>query len=75
MHTLRTQLKAKGIHDSWQTLRRKLENQQRITASLKRKDGKTVHIRKTSRAEPHQKVIYDALGITPQPGRTQKTFI
>jgi transposase len=75
VHTIRIQLKAKGIHDSWETLRRKLENQQRITVSLKREDGKTLHIRKATRAEPHQKVIYDALGISPQPGQIQKTVV
>ena len=75
VHTIRTQLKARGIHDSWQTLRRKLENQQRITVSLQREDGKTLHIRKATRAEPHQKVIYDALSISPQPGSVQKTLV
>jgi transposase len=74
VHTIRTQLKSQGIHDSWQTLRRKMENQQRITVSLQREDGKTVHIRKATRAEPHQKVIYDTLGISPQPGQAQKTL-
>ena len=73
VHTIRLQLKSQGVHDSWETLRRKLENQQRITVTLKREDGKTLHIRKASRAEPHQKVIYDALGISPQPGQVQKT--
>ncbi len=75
VHTIRSQLKAKGIHDSWQTIRRKLENQQRITVSLKREDGKTIHLRKATRAEPGQKEIYSALGITTQPGEVQSTLI
>ena len=75
VHTIRTQLKSQGIHDSWETIRRKLENQQRITVSLKREDGKTIHIRKTTRAEPHQKTIYDALGISASPGKIEKTLI
>jgi transposase len=75
VHTLRTQLKSQGIHDSWETVRRKLENQQRITVSLKREDGKTLHVRKSTRAEPQQKAIYDALGLAPQPGQTDKTII
>ena len=75
VHTIRTQLKSQGIHDSWETIRRKLENQQRITVSLKREDGKTVHVRKTTRAEPHQKAIYDALGISSRPGRVEKTIV
>jgi transposase len=74
VHTIRTQLKRHQIHDSWETLRRKLENQQRITISLQREDGKTLHIRKATRAEPHQKAIYDALGLSPQPGQVQKTI-
>jgi hypothetical protein len=35
--------------------------------------SKTVHIRKTTRAEPRQQAIYDALGISDRPGRTEKT--
>jgi len=75
VHVIRCGLKAQGIHDSWQTIRRKMENQQRITASLQREDGRAVHIRKATRAEPHQKALYDALGVSPQPGSTQKTLV
>lgn len=74
VHTIRTQLKSQGIRDRWEAIRRKLENQQRITVSLKREDGKAVHIRKTTRAEPHQKAIYDALGISAKPGNIEKTI-
>ena len=72
VHTLRLQLKAKGIHDSWQTLRHKMENQQRVTVTLQCEDGRTVHLRKATHAEPEQKQIYDALGITSQAGRSQR---
>ena len=75
VHTLRLQLKSQGIHDCWETIRQTMENQQRITVSLKREDGKTIHIRKTTQAEPHQKVIYDALGISPSPGKTQQSIV
>ncbi len=75
VQVVRTQLKAEGIHDSWQTLRRKLENQQRVTVCLQRQDGKALHIRKATRAEPHQKAIFDALGISSKPGKTQRTLI
>ena len=73
VQTIRTQLKSQGIHDSWETIRHKMDNQQRITVSLKQADGKTVHIRKATRAEPHQKAIYVALGISTHPGQVQKT--
>ena len=55
VHTLRCQLKSQDIHDSWQTLRTKMHNQQRVTVVLKRKDGKTIHLRKATQAEAHQK--------------------
>ena len=75
VQTLRTQLKAQDIHDSWQTLRAKMENQQRVTVVMKRADGKTIHLRKATRAEPHQEAIYQALGIPMQPGSVQKTVV
>lgn len=75
VQTLRHQLKSQGIHDSWETIRQKMENQQRITVSLQREDGKTIHIRKTTQAEPHQKVIYAALGLSSTPGQTQQSIV
>ncbi len=75
VHTIRFQLKACGIHLSWEGLRRELAGQDRITVVLKRADGKTLHIRKTTRAEPRQQTIYDALGLSERPGKTEKTII
>ncbi|MGV6852234.1 MAG: IS1634 family transposase [bacterium] len=75
VHVIRTQLKKKGLNDSWHTLRQKMQNQQRMTACFTRKDGRSWHIRKANRAEPHQKVIYDALGLKSEPGQTRKTLI
>jgi transposase len=74
VHTLRFQLKAADIHLSWEGIRRELAGQDRVTATLTRADGKTIHIRKATRAEPRQQVIYDALGISDRPGRTEKTI-
>jgi len=74
VQTLRLQLKSQGIHDSWQTLRCKMENQQRVTATFSCEDGRTLHLRKATRAEPEQKEIYDALGLATQPGGMQKTI-
>jgi len=75
VHTIRFQLQASGIHLGWNGLRRELAGQDRVTVELKRADGKTLHIRKASRAEPRQQVIYQALGISDRPGRTEKTVI
>ena len=74
VHTIRYQLKAQGSHLSWDGLRTQLEGQDRLTVVLKRDDGKRYHIRKASRPEPRQQVIYDALGIAHLPGKTEKTL-
>jgi hypothetical protein len=52
-----------------------MENQQRVTVVMKRADGKTIHLRKATRAEPNQEAIYQALGIPMQPGSVQKTVV
>jgi transposase len=75
VHTIRYQLKACGIHLSWEGLRRALRGQDRVTVELKRADGKMLHIRKATRPEPRQQVIYDALGIPDRPGPIVKTII
>lgn len=75
VQTLRCQLKAKNINDSWQTIRRKMENQQRVTVILQREDGQTIHLRKATKAEPQQSVIYKALGISALPGGVEKTLV
>jgi len=75
VHTIRYQLKGCGITLSWEGIRRALRGQDRATIELKRADGATVHIRKSSRAEPRQREIYDALGIRTRPGKTEITII
>ena len=72
VQVLRTQLKAAGINDSWATLRKALSVQRRVTASLRRKDGRTLHVRKSTGAEPALMKIYQALNINPAPGGTKK---
>ena len=75
VQVIRTRLRAHGEHASWATLRRILEGQQRVTATFRRPDGRTLHVRTTTQAEPEQRAIYDALGVDPQPGRVRKTII
>jgi transposase len=75
VHMIRVQLKNCDIHLSWESLRKKLQGQNRTTVELKRKDGKMLHIRKASRPEPRHQVIYDALGIPDMPGKTVKTVM
>ena len=75
VHTLRFQLKAHDIHLSWESLRCQLEGQVRVTAVIRREDGQIYHIRKATRPEPRQQVIVDALGLSRNPGGTEKTLV
>ena len=75
VQVIRTRLRQGGETASWTTLRRILEGQQRITATFRRADGATLHVRKATRAEPPQQAIYGALGIDPAPGGTRKTVV
>lgn len=72
VQVVRTKLKAAGINDSWASLRKTLSVQHRVTASLRRKDGHTMHVRKSTQAEPSLLAIYKALGINPAPGGIKK---
>jgi hypothetical protein len=69
---LRKQLKAAGILDSWSGLRQTLSVQCRVTTRLRCKDGVTLHIRKSTVAEPALRAIYQALGLSAAPGGTKK---
>ena len=75
LHAIRSKLRMTGIHDSWSKIRERLSMHTRNSTTQKREDGKVIHIRKSSRPEPHQKVIYDALNIASVPGRMVKTIL
>ena len=75
VHTLRYQLKQQGIHLSWESLRKIMSTQQRISITLPTDDYKTIHLRTTTKAEVRQKQIYDALNIKPDLIGKDKTII
>jgi len=75
LHAIRFKLRMKGIHDSWAKIRERLSMHTRNSTTQKRKDGKVIHIRKSSRPEPHQKVIYDALSMASVPGCMVKKIL
>ncbi len=75
LHTIRFKLRQRGVRFCWTTIRKQLSTQVRITTTMKRKDYKVVHIRKSSKAEPSHQVIYDALNLSYQPGRIVKTIL
>ena len=73
VHTIRLQLKAQEIEGAWETIRNILSGQVRITTTLQRRDGETVHVRKASRPEPAQQNVYSALKLSANPGGTHPT--
>ena len=75
LHTIRFKLRQKGVRFCWTTIRRQLSTQVRITTTMKRKDGKVIRIRKSSKAEAPHQAIYDALNLSYQPGRRVKTIL
>jgi len=75
VQVLRRRLKEHGIHLSWSGLRNIFSVQQRVTATFKQQDGRTLHVRKATLPEANLKEIYDALGIAASPGGIQKLVI
>jgi transposase len=75
VHTMRLQLKAQGIDDSWETLRETLATQRRVTATMQRRDGRAVHVRKATRPEPYHHTINKILALDPNPGGTHRVLI
>ena len=75
VQVIRRRLRESGETASWTTLCRSLEGQQRITVTFRRADGRTLHVRKATRAEAPQQAIYDALGVNSAPGGIRKTIV
>ncbi len=75
VQVIRTRLQGRGERASWTTLRRRLAGQQRVTAVFRRQDGRTLHVRKATQAEPGQQAIYDALGVSASPGGIRKMIV
>jgi hypothetical protein len=71
---IRRRLKESGINanSSWRTLREIMRTQCRQTASFRRADGKALHVRKATRAEPEPLAIYRALKNEPGARRYQQ---
>ena len=75
VQVIRRRLRESGETASWTTLRRILEGQQRITATFRRSDRRTLHVRKATRAEAPQQALYDALGVGSAPGGVRKSIV
>jgi hypothetical protein len=64
-----------GIHLSWDSIRKIMSTQQRITITLPTDDHKTIHLRTTTQAEARLNQLYAALNIKPDPIGKCKTII
>jgi transposase len=75
VQAIRRKLEAAGENISWSRLREVLSVQQRVTATFRQRDGRTLHVRKATIAEPALREIYDALGIDAAPGGVRKLIV
>jgi transposase len=75
VHTLRYQLKLQGIHLGWDSLRKIMSTQQRLTIILPTDINKTIHLRTTTKPEVRQQQLFAALSIKPDPLGKCKTVI
>lgn len=75
IHTIRYKLKAKGFFYSWNSIRNILKQQIRVSTSAKCKNGKVVHIRKSTEKNAEQKAIYKVLNIKNSAGGTTKIYL
>lgn len=75
VHTIRYKLKREGIHYSWDTIRTILESTDRLTTSMKCKDGSTLYIRQSTELNSEQKEIYDALNISYEIGGIRRSYM
>jgi transposase len=75
LQTIRVTLRNRQISESWSTIRKVLSSHVRLTTTMKRDDGKVIHIRKSSSPEPFHTRIYDALHLSHRPGKTVKTVL
>nr|WP_217639042.1 IS1634 family transposase [Syntrophus gentianae] len=75
VQVIRRRFKAHKINLSWARLREIFSVQQRVTATFKQRDGRTLHVRKTTVAESNLKELYDALDLSISPGGIQKLTI
>ena len=60
VQVIRRRLREHGEHSSWHSLRSILAGQHRVTATFRRADGRVLHVRKATVAEPEQRALYDA---------------
>ena len=64
MHAIRYKLRQKNLRFSWETVRKNMRTQIRLTTSIKTKDAKQIHIRTSTEPEPFHRKVFNALKIS-----------
>ena len=72
---LRRRLNGAEHTESWETLREELGSLRRMTIKYARKEGGSLHVRKTENPNEIQEDIYKKMGIPPPPRNVRKTYI
>jgi hypothetical protein len=67
LNTIQTKLTKNDIHIQWWRVRQFLSTHVRITTSMTTREGKRIHVRKSTQPELFHKHIYQALGLAPFP--------
>jgi hypothetical protein len=75
VQTIRRKLEAAGETISWSRPREILPAQQRVTATFRQRDGRALHVRKATTAEPVLRKIHDVLAVDPAPGGVRKLIV
>jgi len=75
LHSIEENLKQKGDHRSWKTVREMLSSHTRVTVNLASENGLGYHIRVCTTPEKEHLEIYSKLGLDPVPiSRRSATF-
>ena len=69
------QLKQQGIQYEWRTVRKIMRSRMKVTTHAKIKDGRTLYLRSSTKAEGEQVGIYRALRLSSSILRTYKTVV
>jgi transposase len=69
------QLREGGLREEWRTIRSGMQSRIRVSMQAKTKEGKTLHIRTTTKPEGFHKKIYEALVIPAAILRSKKTIV
>jgi transposase len=72
LSSIQRELRSKGIYHRWETIRTRLSNQTRVTASLTNDKDERIHIRQTTEPEPFHFEVYRALGMPVMPLKAKR---